>query len=272
MKSTNKLTKTERAKLLAITESATNYNEFKAAVTRITERARGTEPWAEVDLMLFNNILINEKIPAPQKFSYCNFLVQQKLYPTSKSPNLGVPSPVFLALFQRDPKTVKLLLESGADPNAKCLINYMKRNNPNVLKKRTVPLLFVAEMMGNEQCLALLLNYGADVNARDCSNISILGYLIEIKHKRLSYEELKEKTEFYCDYGYNLKLPIGPYNKPLVDYVKFFLGHSKAVQTLDEYKGLVNDWKKFTAGIKIPTVTPALAPSAKSHPRDQELR
>ena len=246
MSHANPLTKTDEEKLNALTQTAVDLNDFKAAVTQITANYERAQPITAAALAPFNNIMVNKKIPAPQKFNYCNFLIKQKIYPNILPPSPRVPSPVFLAVLMRDVKIVKLLLEQGAPPDALCQLHYFTKGPEPKIKKRTVPLLFVAEIIGNDQCAALLLNYGADVNARDSKNLSILGYVVETQHKRISYDDLKEKTKFYCEYGYKLKQRFGPNQRPLTEYVKYFLGHNPAIQTMAEYKAHVKDWENFS--------------------------
>ena len=243
----NTLTDDDLKKLIKLTSAPdADYSEFKTAINNMIKQYGNSKNFEKVNMRIFNNILINKNIDKNKKFSYCNFLISQGIAPNFKVNNENLESPLLYAIVNKNVEVIKLFLENGADPNAKSTIYFATKGQEESAKKRIMPLLFVAEHLGNEQISGLLLNHGADVNSRDSKNLSIIGYIVEIKLHRLTYDEMKDKARFYCDYGYNLNHSMGAYNKPLADYVKFFIAHSKEVKTLDEFKDYVNDWGKFS--------------------------
>jgi uncharacterized protein len=116
-------------------------------------------------------------------------------------------TPLGLAVFFRQPATARILIEAGADINAKANNSFqvapihaavartdlatlqlllLKGANPNLTQQRMMRPLHEASAAGNLPIIAMLIMFGADVNARNEEDLSPADFANNNGHLALS--------------------------------------------------------------------------------------
>ncbi|CAG5096209.1 Similar to Uggt: UDP-glucose:glycoprotein glucosyltransferase (Drosophila melanogaster) [Cotesia congregata] len=98
--------------------------------------------------------------------------------------NVDDVHPIHVAVTKLDHRMINLLLENGANPNARFRDNFFTRNGgvvPSTLKHFNYVLLFYPVSMGSVDVAKLLLKYGANVNGKSTESNRTL--LMEAGHK-----------------------------------------------------------------------------------------
>jgi ankyrin repeat protein len=129
------------------------------SMRKISKRIDLNGKIGEKQMTVFVYAVANKKIGAMQE------LINLRADPTLVVS--GVGAPLSLAASSDDLKLLEMLLKSGCNPNAEF---------------DDEPLIFLAQLQDRKETVKMLLDYGADIEARDSIGYTVLGEAIDTTH------------------------------------------------------------------------------------------